>query len=288
MVLRRLVVPLISIVALVATAWLLLDPVQRLLIFRPAIAELEGFHKRISGYEDVWIPLNEAGDRIHAWWVPAEQVPAPERAPALLYLHGARWNLTGSASRIAAFQKMGFNVLAIDYRGFGKSTMRLPSERSALEDAMAAWDWLTHRVKEPRRRIIYGHSIGGAIATDLALLTREAAALVIEGTFTSVKDMARRSVFLGLFPLDMMVTQELDTLRKIGAIGIPIIIIHGNGDTIVPAAMAKQLYEAAAEPKRLFLADGYGHLRPVRGVAQELRRELLTIACPDSAAQGYC
>lgn len=288
MSIRRTAISFLIAFAVATGGWLALDPVQRLLIFRPAAGEAQGFRPGISEHEDVWVPVGTNGDRIHAWWAPARRVAAPERAPVLFYLHGARWNLTGSVSRIASFQDMGFNVFAIDYRGFGKSTMRLPSETSAREDALAAWEWLRSRVKEPRRRIIYGHSLGGAIGTDVALRGGDAGALVLEGVFTSAKDMARRISVVGHLPLDWLVTQDFDTLKKIREVAVPLFIVHGNVDTIVPADMARQLFAEARPPKRLLLANGFGHLRPVRGVAEELRRELFAIACPDGDAPGRC
>jgi acetyl esterase/lipase len=92
--------------------------------------------------------------QIHTWWWPADK---PD-APALLYLHGARWNLTGQMFRIEQLHAFGFSVLAIDYRGFGKSDGDLPSEQTAYEDAQAAWKHLTRLQPNPEKRLIYGHS----------------------------------------------------------------------------------------------------------------------------------
>ena len=102
--------------------------------------------------------------RIHAWWWPAKN----PNAPAVLYLHGARWSLTGQVFRLEQLRAFGFSVLAIDYRGFGKSDGDQPSEKTVYEDAHAAWDWLVAQQPDPARRYIYGHSLGGAVAVDLA------------------------------------------------------------------------------------------------------------------------
>src|SRR4029453_8261572 len=93
---------------------------------------------------------------------------ASSHAPAVLYLHGSRWNLTGQTSRIEQLRSFGFSVLAIDYRGFGKSDGDLPSEQTVYEDARIAWDRLVQLQPEPSLRFIYGHSLGGAVAIDLA------------------------------------------------------------------------------------------------------------------------
>ena len=102
--------------------------------------------------------------RIHAWWWPA----VAKDAPAVLYLHGTRWNLTGQTSRIDQLHAFGFSVLAIDYRGFGKSDGDLPSEQTVYEDARVAWNRLTELQPDASKRFIYGHSLGGAVAIDLA------------------------------------------------------------------------------------------------------------------------
>ena len=124
--------------------------------------------------DDVWIDFHSqvTGEpaRLHGLWLAAEHAEPPTR-PVLLYLHGARWNVDGSAPRMRRMQELGFSVLAIDYRGFGKSSPGLPSEDTAYEDARAAWDWLARRYPD-RPRYIFGHSLGGAIAIDLAAQRR--------------------------------------------------------------------------------------------------------------------
>jgi len=136
----------------------------------------------------------KAGQNLHAWWWPA----ARRDAPSILYLHGVRWNLTGQAFRIEQLRAMGYSVLAIDYRGFGQSQGDLPSEASVYEDARAAWERFTQMQPDASKRLIYGHSLGGAVAIDLAAdLTAQAKkqqvevpvrGLVIESTFTSLGD----------------------------------------------------------------------------------------------------
>ena len=122
-----------------------------------------------------------------AWWWPAPRADAP----AVLYLHGTRWNLTAQVRRISQLRELGFSVLAIDYRGFGESPGDLPSERTVYQDARAAWERLVQLQPEAERRFIYGHSLGGAIAVDLAEHLAEgnqpkAAGLIVESTFTDL------------------------------------------------------------------------------------------------------
>ena len=117
-----------------------LDAKQRQWIFQPSKEDVSQRWGVPPHYEDVWIPVG--GQRLHGWWVAH---PAGDKAPTLLYLHGARWNVTGAGFRIKRLAEIGFNVLAIDYRGFGQSDGEMPSEETAYEDAQAAWAWVKRR-----------------------------------------------------------------------------------------------------------------------------------------------
>ncbi|HQT08749.1 MAG TPA: alpha/beta hydrolase, partial [Polaromonas sp.] len=133
-----------------------LDERQRAWIFQPSDRSWSGGLAAAEGMEDVWIGFKAkaSGDEqatLHGLWLPAEQ----PKAPVLLYLHGARFNVTGSAPRMRRMQELGFSVLGVDYRGFGKSTQALPSEESAYEDARAAWDWLAKKYPD-RPRYVFG------------------------------------------------------------------------------------------------------------------------------------
>ena len=202
------------------------------------------------------------GQQIHGWYLAS----ADPHAPVLLYLHGARWNLTGSATRIERWRKLGFSVLAVDYRGFGRSAHVAPTEAFAYEDAQAAWDHLA-KLAPGKPRFIVGHSLGGAIATELARRHPEAAGLVLESTFTSVREMVDQSAW-GFLPVGLILTQKFDTLAKIGEVKVPVLITHGTRDSIVPIAMGERLYEAANAPKRFIKVEGAGH-HNLSGVAFE-------------------
>jgi fermentation-respiration switch protein FrsA (DUF1100 family) len=229
-----------------------IDVKQREFIFRPVRDDWRGY----SGEADkaqIRIPVGTNGDYVAAWWMPA----ATTDAPTLLYLHGARWNLTGSSNRIARYRQLGFSVLAIDYRGFGKSSGDMPSEELAYEDAHAAWDYL-HKLAPNAQRYVYGHSLGGAVAIEIARNNPAVSGLILEATFTSIRDMAYQYAW-GWLPLDLVLTQRFDSLDKIADVKAPTLFIHGKLDRTVPPAMSEQLYEAAKAPKKLLLIDGAGH-----------------------------
>ena len=222
------------------------------LIFRPTKDAWRGFHGAAS-YDEHWIPVGAEGQKLHAWWIKADE---PD-APVLLYLHGARWNLTGSVTRVDRWRKLGFNVLAVDYRGFGQSSDLSPSEETAYEDAEAAWTYLA-RIAPQAPRYIVGHSLGGAIAVELARRQPEAAGVVLEATFTSVKDMIAHSAW-SFLPVDLILTQEFDALKKIPELRVPLVVVHGTRDAIVPFEMGEKLYAAARVPKRFIKVEGGSH-----------------------------
>ncbi len=209
------------------------------------------------------------GQNIHAWWWPAKRADAP----AILYLHGVRWNLTGQLFRIEQLHALGYSVLAIDYRGFGQSHGDLPSENSVYEDARVAWERLKVLQPDANKRLIYGHSLGGAVAIDLAAeLGRNAAAektsiaargLIVESTFTTLADAAAAATKTSL-PVRWLLSQKFDSIDKIGEIGMPLLVVHGLKDDYVPPRLSQQLFKAALEPKKLLLVPGGTHNNSMR------------------------
>jgi len=230
----------------------LTDTGQGELIFRPTKDAWWGYNRERYSFDDHWIPVGD-GQKLHAWWLKG----ARPDAPAVLYLHGARWNLTGSVTRIERWRQLGFSVLAVDYRGFGQSSDVAPTEANAYEDGEAAFRYLA-ALAPGRPLVVVGHSLGGAIAVEVARRHPEAAALVLEATFTSVADMVHESAW-GFLPVSLILTQKFDTLSKIADVKVPVMIAHGTRDSIVPFAMGERLYGAATAPKRFVKVEGAGH-----------------------------
>ena len=255
----RLTVALLATAALLATGCIGLEQKERELTFRASHGEATWYSGLPSGVQEITLPVEARPDapRIHAWWWPDDDA----KAPVVLYLHGARWNLTGSVNRIAQLRRFGFSVFAIDYRGFGKSDGDLPSEAMVYEDARAGWRWVTAHEPDPARRFIYGHSLGGAVAVDLAASLGDgrdgARGLIIESSFTNFADMTSE-ITRGLFP-SAMLTQKFDSLGKIAQVRMPVLVVHGQGDRYVPVRFSEALYAAAPGPKRLLLVPNGSH-----------------------------
>lgn len=269
--LRLLLAALIGVTALAACQSI--DTWQRGLIYRPTTTldrtpDSVGVH-----FQEVWISTPAAGQfdagRVHGWWMPAKQADAP----ALLFLHGNAGNLSYNLPIIERLGALGFSVLAIDYRGYGRSDAGVPDEPALYADAQAAWHELARLAPRATRRLIYGHSLGGAIAIDLAARVSDAHALVVESTFTSMADMADRRGY-GWLPVSLILTQRFDSRDKIAQVRIPKLIIHGERDGMVPVEMGRALYDAARDPKELLVVPDARHSN-VGSVAGERWRAAL-------------
>lgn len=247
---------------------------ERELLFRVVPGTAGWYGGMPDGVVEMNLPLAGGGragkEHVNAWWWPA----ADPHAPAVLYLHGARWNLTGQLFRIEQLHDFGFSVLAIDYRGFGKSSGELPSEETVYEDARLAWQHLKTLQPDPDKRLIYGHSLGGAIAIDLAAQPgqqQEARGLIVESTFTTLADIAK-SLSYPWLPLQLLLSQKFDAVDKIAQVGMPVLIVHGTSDRYVPSHFSEKLYAAAPQRKRLLLVEGGTHNNSMRVGESAYRR----------------
>lgn len=238
-----------------------LDSQQRRWIFQPATETWWAGEEVALGMERVWIEFDstETGRpaKLHGLWYAHPDANGGEPAPVLLYLHGARWDVMGSASRVRRMQKLGFSVLAIDYRGFGQSSPELPSEAMAYEDARAAWAWLA-RQHPNTQRYIFGHSLGAAIAIDLAAHETDEAGLIVEGSFTSIRDVVA-GMRWGWLPVGPFISQRFDARSKIARIGSKLLVVHGSKDRLIPWTLGQTLFELATTPKRWVLVEGGSH-----------------------------
>ncbi len=248
-----------------------LDEQQRKWVFQPSKQSWWGA-SAAEGMQDRWIEFTslESGEavKLHALWLPQ---PAAD-APLLLYLHGARWDVRSSAFRMRRMHELGFAVLGIDYRGFGKSTDTLPSETLAAEDARAAWDWLgaTH---SGLPRYIFGHSLGSAIAVQLASEIDDESGVLVEGSFTSLPDVVSTFKW-GWLPVGPLITQRFDAGSRVTHIGSPLLVVHGGRDSLIAPELGRALYDKALPPKRFELVEGGSH-HNTNSVGQPQYREAI-------------
>jgi alpha-beta hydrolase superfamily lysophospholipase len=257
---KRLIAALLTAAALLAGCSTL-DERQRQWIFQPSDRSWYGGTQAAEGMAEVWIDFqSKQSDRpvkLHGLWAQHEDFEARRDAPVMLYLHGARFNVTGSAFRVRRMEELGFSVLSIDYRGFGKSTSQLPSESLAVEDAQAAWEWLARQYPD-RPRYIFGHSLGGAIAIELAARVTDEAGTLVEGTFTSIPDVVSTFKW-GWLPLSPFITQRFEAIRRVKDIGSPLLVVHGGNDRLIQPELGRRLFDAAVGPKAFVLVEGGSH-----------------------------
>ncbi len=282
---RRTLLATLAAALLAAAGCGVLDEQQRRWIFQPSKDSWNG-NWAAQGLDDVWIEFTSAATgrpvKLHGLWLPQARADAP----VMLYLHGARWNVAGSAGRIRRMHELGFSVLGIDYRGFGQSTDELPSEDSAHEDALAAWRWLGERHPGVARHL-YGHSLGGAIAVRLAHAVEagpeRAAGLIVEGSFTSIPELVSTFRY-GWLPVGPLISQRFDSASRVAELKTPLIVVHGDADGLVPATLARRLYERAAGPKRFVLVEGGTHHNAGARGLDEIRQALAVFAPAGGAA----
>jgi len=182
-------------------------------------------------------------DQLSLWWLPAAQ---PD-APALLYLHGTFRNLYRNLPKIQVIRDAGFSVLAVDYRGWGRSTVIVPDEETIAADTLIAWAELQRRQPQASRRVIFGHSMGGAVAVRLASTQRwqqDYGALVVESSFSRMPEVAAEAGFWG-WVAARLTTLEFNAMGRIGKVDAPVLVLHGTADTTVPIVLGRRLCTAA-------------------------------------------
>jgi len=209
-------------------------------------------------YENVWLTFpgsKSKPDRIHGWWLPGT------RDRVILDLHGNGSNIGGNLGYAKQFHDLGYSVFLIDYRGYGKSCPRFPCEKRVYEDVELAWNYLIRdRQIPPQNIILFGHSLGGAIAIELASRHPEVAGLIVESSFTSIREMVAVKKKYGIFPVNLLLHQKFDSLSKVPRLKMPILFTHGTADCMVPAWMSEVLFAASAEPKQLLMVPDADHI----------------------------
>jgi uncharacterized protein len=230
-------------------AWFLVRRFERSMIYHPD-PNLEVSPAAIGlAYNDVTLTTSD-GTQIHGWWIPAENSRS-----TILFCHGNAGNISHRLESILLFHQLDLSVFIFDYRGYGKSAGS-PSEEGTYRDAAAAYNYLReYREISPGKIIIFGRSLGGAVAIELAV-EKEAAALICESSFTSAVDMGK--LIFPYLPVNLLGFDKYDSISKVGKLSLPKLFIHSREDDIIPFGQGERLYRAAAPPKE-FLEIRGGH-----------------------------
>ncbi len=249
----RFLVGLLILVALFAGVRLsgMLD--RYFLYFPEPLAEQDW--KAVSGLplEDVTLKTTD-GVSLHGWWIPA----GPADAPALVWCHGNAGNISNRLEHLAPLVKSGISVLIFDYRGYGRSE-GVPSETGLYIDGEAA---LAHVLKErgvaPNKVVVFGQSLGSAVAAQLANQHADLAGLILETPFPSIIEAAH-SLYGKHVPVEALLNARYDVGRRLAAVRMPVLVIHGDHDSILPLPLGRAVFEAANDPKEWLLIPGADH-----------------------------
>lgn len=198
-------------------------------------------------YEDVYLTCPD-GVTIHGWFIPGH------KKTVILFFHGNGGNISHRIEKIRLLAYPHLSSLMIDYHGYGQSQGH-PSEESCYLDALTAWNYLTQeRLIDSNQIVLFGESLGGAVAIDLAS-KKIVGAIILESTFTNIGAVMSRFV-----PgLGSLFKKKFDSFSKIPHLHSPLLILHGNEDELVPYALGQKLFEKANEPKEFFTIEGAHH-----------------------------
>lgn len=200
-------------------------------------------------HEDVYFPSTDR-TRLHGWWL-----EHPEAKTTLIYCHGNRGSIADRLRIFRQLLRIKANVFAFDYRGYGRST-GTPSERGLYADVRAAIDLLTERGHPLESLVLFGHSMGGAVAIDGAW-HRAVGGLVVQSSFTQLKDMARHRY--PDLPMHWITSNNFRSIEKVPYLEMPKLFVHGTADEVVPYHHGEELFRAAAEPKTFLRVPDAGH-----------------------------
>jgi hypothetical protein len=248
--LRALVSTLLVVAGLAAALALFLRWYEARLIYLP-FRDLERTPADLGlPYEDLRLQTAD-GQSVHGWFLPSGS-PAPL---TVLFLHGNAGNISHRFDKLAMLREIGADVLIIDYRGYGRSTGR-PDEAGTYRDADAAYAYLVEARKiDPGRIVLYGESLGTAVAVDLAA-RKPVGGLILESVFSSGVDVARE--MFPFLPMRWLVRNRYESVKKIGQVRASVLILHGRDDEFFGWRHPQRLYDAARGPKQLVELRG-GH-----------------------------
>jgi fermentation-respiration switch protein FrsA (DUF1100 family) len=240
---------LLSLLGIFALIGIVARLLHRYFLYIPDRTRVAPKDAGLLGVEEIVFKAAD-GKKLIAWYLPAKGTK-----PTLLYFTGNSGNVANRAGKIRTIASNGYGVFMLNYRGYGGSEGR-PSEARNTADAIGAYDCLRAQGVAPSDIVAYGESLGTAVATRLSL-QREVQALVLEAPFTSAVDVGKL-LWKG-FPLGIIMVDQYRTIERIGEVEVPLFIVHGGRDEIIPLDQARRVYHAANEPKNLVVIPQGGH-----------------------------
>jgi fermentation-respiration switch protein FrsA (DUF1100 family) len=244
------------IISLTATAAILyamlcggLYVFQRHLLYLPDTSRPDVAALGLAGVRDVSIRTADG------LWLLAWYAAASPRRPTIAYFHGNGGHIGYRAERLRRFVGEGLGALFLEYRGYGGNPGS-PTQDGLFTDARAAPDFLAAQDVGPARTVLYGESLGAGVAVRMAS-ERLVAALLLEAPFDSVAAVARHHY--AFLPVNLLLKDRFDSVARIGAVRVPVLVMHGERDMIVPVASGRRLFAAANEPKEIWTAPAAGH-----------------------------
>jgi uncharacterized protein len=201
--------------------------------------------------EDVWFQAAD-GTKLFGWYVAVQT-----DSPVILWCHGNAGNIINRLDNLRYLYRAELSVFLFDYRGYGRSQGIRPTEEGLYRDAIGAYDYLTRvRMIKPERLVIFGRSLGAAVAVEVAA-RKPAAGLILESPFPSIEAVAK--FYYGGLPVHWLLGAEFRLIDRLPQLSLPKLIIHGDQDDIIPPEMGRQVFEAAKPPKSFHLIIGADH-----------------------------
>jgi fermentation-respiration switch protein FrsA (DUF1100 family) len=200
--------------------------------------------------EDVWFQSSD-GTKLFGWYVEQAATSA-----VVLWCHGNAGNIINRLENLRELYRLGLSVFLFDYRGYGRSHGS-PSEEGLYEDAFGAYDYLTRtRMIRPERIVLFGRSLGAAVAAEVAS-HKPAAGLILESPFPSIEAVAK--FHYGGVPVHWLISAEFRLIDRLPQLSLPKLIVHGDQDDIIPIELGRQVFEAAKPPKSFYVIKGADH-----------------------------
>ena len=241
---------------------------QRNLLYHPSVNGYQGDEINFD-YEEVFIKNNE-GIKLKAWLHKKDLI----NKKTILFFHGNAGNLTNRNYKLNELSKFDVNFLIVAYRGFSGNQGK-PSEQGLYEDARSALDFLKIKGVKEKNLILYGESLGTAVAIETAQ-NKDLAGIILESPFTSMVELAQK--YYPFLPVKVLLKDKYETIKKLPNINSPLLVLHGKLDSIVPFSMGKKVFEKAKEPKFKYFIDNDDHMvRYDQELLNEIKKFIIDI-----------